>query len=76
MNVTAYILDNNAEELADSSIDNIFKYVMPINIYIPRNKNKRVTAIMCNYKFDVEHGLAVVFENEVFMVIDAQDIIL
>ena len=58
------------------TVDNIFKYVMPKNIYVPRNLKKRVVAIMCNYKFDTEHGIAVVFENEQFKEIGAQDIAL
>ena len=34
------------------------------------------SAIMCNYKFDMENGIAVVFENEKFSDIGKQDIIL
>ena len=38
--------------------------------------NSRVVAIMCNYKFDMEHGIAIVFKNEMFSKIVSQDIIL
>ena len=43
---------------------------------ITREKEERVFAILCNYKFDIEHGLAVVYENEKFKTVGAQDITL
>lgn len=56
-------------------IDNIFKYVMPKSLYVPRSE-KQVIAVICNYKFDMEHGIAVVFENGNLKEIGTQDIIL
>ena len=56
-------------------IDNIFKYVIPKRIFIPRT-DKKIVAILCDYKFDMENGIAVVFENEKFKEIGVQDIIL
>lgn len=58
------------------SINNIFKYVAPKYLYVARNNEKHVVAIMCNYKFDPENGIAVIFENEKFSKIGMQDIIL
>jgi hypothetical protein len=75
-NIVEYVLSDDMAEIDGFAIDNIFKYVMPKSIYIPRSKKNRVIAFMCNYKFDEEHGLAVVFENEAFSAIGAQDIVL
>lgn len=58
-----------------SEIDNIFKYVMPKSIFVPRAE-KKIVAIICNYKFDIENGIAVVFENGMLKEIGPQDIIL
>lgn len=74
-NVERYIMNENPTEVG-KSIDNIFKYVMPVGIFIPRNIESRKVAIMCNYKFDPEHGLAIVFENEMFKTVGTQDIVL
>ena len=74
--VKRYILKHNKEDLAEDSISNLFKYVIPKRILIPRESEKRVFAIMCKYKFDMEHGLAIVFENEKFVAVGLQDIIL
>ena len=70
-----YVLENGLKENGVEKIDNIFKYVMPKTFYVPKN-NKRVIALICNYKLDMEHGIAVVFENEQFKEIGTQDIIL
>ena len=73
--VKAYV-KNTAKLQVESPIDNIFKYVMPKSIYVPHNKKAAQIVIMCNYKFDTEHGIAVVFENGKFKEIGTQDIIL
>lgn len=72
--VEKYVL--MSEEINMTYLDNIFKYVMPKSIYVPRNLKSRVVVIMCDYKFDLEHGIAVVFENEHYKEIGAQDIVL
>lgn len=74
--VKQYCLKNNSAEIGSDNIENIFKYVAPKYLYVARNREKHVVAIMCNYKFDSENGIAVVFENEKFNKIGMQDIIL
>lgn len=74
--VKQYCLENNKADIGSDNIENIFKFVAPKYLYVARNKKKRVVAIMCNYKFDPEHGIAVVFENEKFSEIGVQDVIL
>jgi hypothetical protein len=74
--VKKYCISVNGDEIGASTIENIFQYVMPKYLYVLREKDKRTVAIMCNYKFDQEHGIAVVFENEKFVKIGKQDIIL
>ncbi len=74
--IKQYIMKYNGSEIATDNIDNIFKYVKPKSILVTRNEKLRCFAIMCKYKFDMEHGLAVVFENEKFKAVGAQDIIL
>ena len=74
--VESFIKENYSDDLGLSEVDNIFRYVMPKRIFIPKEKETRVFAIMCNFKFDIEHGLAVVFKNEKFKEVGPQDIIL
>ena len=76
INVKQYVLKHNEYDIKSNYIDNIFKYVVPKSILITRTKGNRVFAIMCHYKFDMEHGLAVVFENEKFKEVGSEDIIL
>lgn len=74
--VESYILNDDYAELETDSIDNIFKFVIPTDIYIPRTPETRTAALLCNYRFDEEHGIAIVFENERFKEIGTQDIVL
>lgn len=74
--IKEYCLTSNREDILENCIDNIFKYISPKYIFVPRENDKRVIAVMCNYKFDMEHGIAVIFENEQFSKIGKQDIIL
>ena len=74
--VKTYCLSENREEIGSDTIENIFKYVIPKYLFVPRTTHLHVVSIMCNYKFDPENGLAVVFENEKFSKIGKQDIIL
>ena len=55
--------------------DNIFSYIKPDYIYVKREDKPRV-AIMCKYKYDMEHGLAIVFEDSGNIIIGLQEIIL
>ncbi len=74
--VKKYCLEQNGNDIGESVIENIFKYVMPKYIYVLRNTEKPAVAVMCNYKFDPEHGIAIVFEDGKIHQIGKQDMIL
>lgn len=73
--VKGYV-EKTATAQIDSPIENIFKYVMPKKVFVPHTTKAPKVAIMCSYKFDMEHGIAVVFENGKFSEVGEQDIIL
>lgn len=70
--VENYCIKHNRKEIGDS-ISNIFKYVIPSSLLVKRDVKKRRVALLCNYRFDEEHGLALVFENEKLLLIGTQD---
>lgn len=70
--VARYCLDRDGDQIGDS-IENIFKYVIPTDISVLRNTDVHEVALMCNYRFDPEHGIAVMFENEKLKKIIPQD---
>lgn len=73
--ISEYCLKNNGKEIGDN-VDNLFKYIAPTAILIPQSeKNKRII-LLCNYKFDIEHGIAIIFENNNFSKIVPQDDVL
>ena len=71
-----YLKKDNPSKFKDKKIVNIFKYIMPDKLYVGRNNKKRVVTLLCDYKFDLEHGIALMFENEKLVKIATQDIIL
>lgn len=73
--VIKYIKKYNSRDLGENQIDNIFRYVLPKRIYITQSE-KEEFAIMCNYKFDIEHGIAVVYRGGKYKEAGPQDIIL
>ena len=63
--VEKYCVDNANGNDIDDPIINIFKYVIPKSIFVDEvTKDTRTVALLCNFKFDMEHGLAVIFKNE------------
>lgn len=66
------------EVIADSENnkkDNIFSYIKPDYLFVKREDHPRV-AIMCKYRYDIEHGLAVVFATDGSVTVGLQDFIL
>lgn len=59
-----------------SPFDNIFKYIKPKIIYIKRASTDRICGLLCNFKIDPEHGLAVYIVNEAVIKVGPQEIIL
>lgn len=76
--VKEYVLHDSPQQFEEKTIENIFRYVMPAYIYIPQSRDDEheTAIIMCDYKFDPEHGLAVVFENGRFVQVCPQDDVL
>lgn len=70
--IEKYCADNSNGEVA-LPIDNIFKYVVPAQIFIKREIITRKVALLCNYKFDEESGCAMVFEKEKLICICTQE---
>lgn len=76
-NVKNYIIKNNSKDVG-TEIDNIFKYVIPTKLFVKRanKKHQNIVALLCNYRFDPEHGLAVLYKNGEVYKVGSQDIAL
>lgn len=60
--VKKYCEKNSGGEIRAKDIENVFKYVIPKSLFVMR-KPKGCVAIMCNFLFDPEHGIAIVLKN-------------
>lgn len=65
-----------SEDEDNQKKDNIFSYVKPDYIFIKRDKEHPRVALMCKYRYDPEHGLAIVFSSKGEITVGIQDIIL
>lgn len=79
LNKSKIHVENYCREFVDTDDenlkkDNIFSYIKPTTIYVSRYKN--LVAIMCKYRYDLEHGLAIVFDQDGNVTVGIQDIIL
>lgn len=74
--VKTFCKEQVMEDEENKKKDNIFSYVKPDYLFVKRDgKNPRV-ALMCRYRYDLEHGLAVVFSKDGNIDVGSQDIIL
>lgn len=73
--VEQYILENGLRDHNIYEVDNIFKYVMPKSFYVP-NAEKRVVVLFCDFKYDLENGIALIFEDEKLKEIGPEDLAL
>lgn len=56
--------------------EDIFDYIMPDYIFVKHDDIKPRLALMCKYKYDPEHGLAIIYEKDGTISIGPQDEIL
>lgn len=70
-----YCLREYKDEVGE--FDNIFRYVVPVAVFVKNSvTQRRVVGLLCNFRLDIEHGLAVKFVDERVDEVGSQDIIL
>lgn len=74
--VKAFCKEQVEEDEENQKKDNIFSYVKPDYIFVERTNNDRKIAIMCRYRYDPEHGIAVIFSENGEISVGSQDVIL
>lgn len=75
-NVEAFCKEQVLEDDKNQKKDNIFSYIKPDYLLVKRDISNPRVAIMCKYRYDPEHGLAVVFSHDGEVIVGIQDIIL
>ena len=70
-----YCKDQVKEDNENPKKDNIFSYIKPEYLFVKREDKPRIL-MMCKYRYDLEHGLAVVFTTEGKVLVGSQDMIL
>lgn len=57
-----YCEKHSAGKIKADDIDNVYKYVVPRSIFVMR-KPKGAIALLCDFRFDIEHGIAIAFKD-------------
>ena len=68
--------DQVMEDAENHKKDNIFSYVKPECLFVRREAPYPRIALMCKYRYDIEHGLAIVFSFDGNVLVGPQDMIL
>ena len=74
--VEYYCKEDVLEDDENKKKDNVFSYIKPERLYVKREKEHPRVAIMCKYRYDPEHGLAIVFAHDGNITVGIQDIII
>lgn len=74
--VEKYCREQVMSDEENTKKDNIFSYIKPECLFVKRDKENPRIAMMCKYRYDLEHGLAVVFSSDGEVTVGMQDIIL
>ncbi|MDD4496263.1 MAG: hypothetical protein PHV32_18310 [Eubacteriales bacterium] len=74
--VESYCKESLMEDAENSKKDNIFSYVKPEYLFIKRDKKRPRVVLVCKYRYDPEHGLAIVFSFDGKVSVGSQDMIL
>ncbi len=74
--VEFYCKEDVYQDVDNEKKDNIFSYIKPECLFVKRDNDKPRVALMCKYRYDPEHGLAIIFTYEGDIVIGLQDLIL
>lgn len=71
--ISDYVIKHNASEIGGTTVSDIHKYVTPKFICIKKSNIVRGVAVVCDYKLDKDHQLALIFDNEKFKKIASVD---
>lgn len=74
--VEKYCKDSVMEDTENAKKDNIFSYVKPEYLFVKRDEKHPKVVLICKYRYDLEHGLAIVFSFDGKISVGSQDMIL
>lgn len=74
--VEEYCREQVLEDDENQKKDNIFSYIKPDYLFIKRDAENPRVAMMCKYRYEPEHGLAIVYSADGKAMVGIQDIIL
>lgn len=74
--VEKYCKESVMADCENTKKDNPFSYIKPEFLFVHRDRKRPRVLLVCKYRYDPEHGLAVVFSADGDISVGPQDIIL
>lgn len=71
-----YCKDDLMNDDENQKKENIFSYIKPECVFVKRDREHPRVALMCKYRYDPEHGLAIVFSHDGKIAVGEEGIIL
>lgn len=74
--VEKYCKESVMADYENTKKDNPFSYIKPEFLFVHRDKKCPRVLLVCKYRYDIEHGLAIAFPIDGNITVGPQDIIL
>ena len=74
--VECYCKDQVLADESNSKKNNVFSYVIPECVFVKRDSKHPRVVLMCRYRYDIEHGIAIVFSTDGFVSVGSQESVL
>ena len=73
--VVKYMLERDGDKIENANNLNVFKYVMPQNLFVGRSKGTPSVYLVCAYRYNEDDGLVVEFVDAAVRQVGTQSII-
>lgn len=74
--VEAFCREQVLEDEDNQKKDNIFSYIKPHYLFVKRDDDNPRVVMMCKYRYEPEHGLAIIYAADGKATVGMQDVIL
>ena len=61
--VKEFILADEKANVSEKEVENVFKFIVPVKLNVPKSN---VVGVQCNYKFDKDHDINIIFKKGKF----------
>lgn len=72
--VKSYV-NKSAEAIGETVTGNLFDYITPHMMLVGIDEGSTNIALLCGFKYDPEHDIAIIFREQLFVEVGSQDLV-